>query len=139
MGVANKIKMASLLRCVSRLTRLQTRHFSLTAARRDEYDIKDDADFKKRVLENKKPVVVDFHAVWCGPCRDLAPKLSKIVNSRDNKVDLAKVNIDQHQELALTYGVAAVPTVLLVRDGEMVTSFLGLISDQEIEDFVPKG
>uniref|UniRef100_A0A1X7UXY4 Thioredoxin n=1 Tax=Amphimedon queenslandica TaxID=400682 RepID=A0A1X7UXY4_AMPQE len=107
-------------------------------ARRDEYDIKDDADFKKRVLENKKPVVVDFHAVWCGPCRDLAPKLSKIVNSRDNKVDLAKVNIDHHQELAVNYGVAAVPTVMLMKDGKMITSFLGLISDKEIEDFVPK-
>ena len=138
MGVAIGTKMASVLRSVSKLTRFQTRCFSLTAARRDEYDIKDDPDFKKRVLENKKPVVVDFHAVWCGPCRDLAPKLSKIVNSRDNKVDLAKVNIDHHQELALKYGVAAVPTVVLIRDGEMVGSFLGLISDQEIEEFVPK-
>jgi thioredoxin 1 len=122
----------------SRIIRHHRRALSLTNFHRAEYDINGEDDFKKKVLEAKKPIVVDFYAVWCGPCKQLGPMLSKIIEKRNDKVDLAKVNIDTHQELAIRYGVTAVPTVILMRDGEMAGSFLGLIPENEIEEFVPK-
>lgn len=123
---------------IRRLVKLQWRSLSLSSTLSDIFDIESEEDFKKKVLEAKKPVVVDFHAIWCEPCRQLGPTLTKVVETRNNKVDLAKVNIDTHQELAIKYGVAAVPTVLVMRDGEMTASFLGLISEKEIDEFVPK-
>lgn len=121
-----------------RLLTFQWRSISISNSRKAEYNIDGENDFKETVIESKKPVVVDFHAVWCGPCKTLGPLLSKVVESRGGKVDLAKVNIDTHQDLALQYEVTAVPRVILMRGGEMVGSFLGLISEQEIEEFVPK-
>ena len=94
----------------------------------DVFDIKNEEDFKTKVLESKKPVIVDFHAIWCGPCLELTPILTDIVEERDGNVDLAKVNIDNNQELAIRYGVASIPTVLLMRNGKMSKSFVGLIS-----------
>ena len=78
-------------------------------------------------------MIVDFHAIWCGPCLELTPILTDIVEERDGNVDLAKVNIDNNQELAIRYGVASIPTVLLIRNGKMSKSFVGLISRDEIE------
>lgn len=138
--------MATLFRFVStnrstlirRLVKLQWRSLSLSSTLGDIFDIDGEEDFKKKVLEAKKPVVVDFHAIWCQPCKTLGPILTKVIETRNNKVDLAKVDIDKHQELAIRYGVAAVPTVIVIRDGEMTGSFLGLVSEQEIEEFVPK-
>ena len=123
---------------IRRLVKLQWRALSLSSTLSDVFDVESEEDFKKKVLEAKKPVVVDFHAIWCQPCKTLGPILTKVVETRNNKVDLAKVNIDNHQELAIKYGVAAVPTVLVMRDGEMTASFLGLISEKEIDEFVPK-
>lgn len=133
-------KMAALLRIIPNHIRpgLVTRLVSTTSCLRAEYDIESEEHFKNKVLNSSKPVVVDFHAIWCAPCKSLAPILSKVVASRGDKVDLAKVNIDSHQELAIQYGVAAVPTVILMRDGKMTGSFLGLLSEQEIQEFVPK-
>ena len=93
-------------------------------------------------MESKKPVIVDFHAIWCGPCLELTPILTPIltdiVEERDGNVDLAKVSIDNNQELAIRNGIASIPTVLLMRNGKMSKSFVGLISRDEIEQFVPK-
>ena len=83
-------------------------------------DIKNEEDFKTKVLESKKPVIVDFHAIWCGPCSELTPILTDIVEERDGNVDLAKVNIDNNQELAIQYGVASIPTVLLMEEWKNV-------------------
>ena len=77
----------------------------------DVFDIKNEEDFKTKVLESKKPVIVDFHVIWCGPCLELTPIVTDIVEERDGNVDLAKVNIDNNQELAIRYGVASIPTV----------------------------
>ena len=76
------------------------------------FDIKNEKVFKNKVLESKKPVIVDFHAIWCGPCLELTPIVTDIVEERDGNVDLAKVNIDNNQELAIQYGVASIPTSL---------------------------
>ena len=102
------------------------------------FDVSGEKQFEVKVLDAKKPVVVDFHADWCNPCLKLAPILLRIVESRKGKIDLAKVNIDENQELAIRYGVASIPTVLLMKDGKIDTSFVGLLSEDEIEKFVPK-
>ena len=117
--------------------RQQWRSIFLSRHTKEEYDIESEETFKEKVLESTKPVIVDFHAVWCSPCKQLGPILSNVVNKRENKVDLAKVDIDKHPELAIQYGVAAVPTVMLFQDGKMLKSFLGVLPEADIEQFVP--
>lgn len=117
---------------------LSSRLVHSTAFLKDVFDVNGEEEFKRKVLNAKKPVIVDFHAGWCKPCRDLAPTLLKVIESRNGKIDLAKVDIDKNQELAIRYGVASIPTVILVREGEMKGSFLGLISEDEVNKFVPE-
>ena len=69
------------------------------------FNVQDEADFKKRVLENSKPVIVDFHAVWCGPCKILGPRLEKLMAGYEGKADFAKVDIDQLSDLAFEFNV----------------------------------
>lgn len=71
------------------------------------FNVQDEADFKKRVLENSKPVIVDFHAVWCGPCKILGPRLEKLMAGYAGKADFAKVDIDQLSDLAFEYNVSS--------------------------------
>ena len=133
-----KIMAAVLVRRSGSFRLFKNRTITTSARLNETFDIKDEADFKKRVLEATKPIIVDFHAGWCGPCLQLGPVLAKVVEARGNKVDLAKVDIDTNQELAIRYGVASIPFVILMRNGEQRDSFLGLVPENEIEDFVPK-
>ena len=97
-----------------------------------------EADFEQAVLEQSKqtPVVVDFWAPWCGPCRMLAPRLEKAVNARNGAVVLAKINTDENQELAMRFRIEGIPDVRAFRDGKEVLSFQGLLPDSQIEDFL---
>merc|ERR1712154_544171 len=101
-------------------------------------NIQDEEDFKKRVMESDIPVVVDFHANWCGPCKLLAPRLESIMAAEKGKVALAKVDIDDNGELAMDFGVQAVPTVIAVKNGKITDKFMGLIDDDKIKAFVEK-
>ncbi|GFO12895.1 thioredoxin [Plakobranchus ocellatus] len=101
-------------------------------------NVQDEDDFKKRVLESNRPVVVDFHATWCGPCRLLGPRLEKLVAEEEGKVIMAKVDIDDNSDLAMEYGVRSVPTVLGMKDGKVQGQFVGLIDDDQIQTFVDK-
>ncbi|XP_041362484.1 thioredoxin, mitochondrial-like [Gigantopelta aegis] len=101
-------------------------------------NIQDDADFQKRVVQNKKPVVVDFHASWCGPCKLLGPRLEAILSKQAGKVVLAKVDIDDNMELAMQFGVQSVPTVIGMKNGKLQEMFIGLQEDDIIETFVEK-
>lgn len=102
------------------------------------FNIQDEDDFQKRVLESSTPVIVDFHATWCGPCKLLAPRLEKIVDDQKGEVVLAKVDVDDNVEIAMQYGVESVPTVIAVSKGVKVDQFIGLQSDDIIESFVEK-
>jgi len=102
------------------------------------FHVQDLNDFKERVLENKKPVVVDFFADWCGPCKILGPRLEKKIDGKNGTVLMAKVNVDDHGELAMEYGVEAVPTVIAFKNGEIVEKFVGAKDDAEIEIFLQK-
>lgn len=101
-------------------------------------NIQDEDDFKKKVLESNIPVIVDFHATWCGPCKLLGPRLEKLLSEEKGKVIMAKVDIDENSDLALEYGVRSVPTVIGMKDGKVQGQFIGLIDDDRIQTFVDK-
>jgi thioredoxin 1 len=84
-----------------------------------------DAAFDQAVLQSKIPVLVDFWAPWCGPCRMVAPSLEKLAGEYAGKLLVAKVNTDDHAEYAMKYGVQGIPTLLLVRDGQEVDRIVG--------------
>jgi putative thioredoxin len=98
----------------------------------------EEADFPSRVLERSAevPVVVDFWAEWCGPCRTLGPMLEQAVARREGAVELAKVDVDRNQGLAQTYRVQGIPTVLGIRDGQVAAQFTGAVSAAQLETFL---
>jgi len=113
-------------------------HITTTSFFRAPFEVKDAEDFQKRVLASAKPVLVDFHADWCAPCKALTPKLDAIVGEKDGLLELAKVDIDENPDLALQYQVTGVPTVLGVKNGQIVDEFTGLVDTWQLRGFVEK-
>ena len=85
-----------------------------------------DANFEEVVLNSDKPVLVDFWAAWCGPCRMLAPIVEELDKDFDGKAKIVKVDVDAHQEYAAKYGVRNIPTVLLFKGGEVADKQVGV-------------
>jgi thioredoxin 1 len=84
-----------------------------------------ESTFDQEVTRSEIPVIVDFWAEWCGPCHAVAPVLDKIVEERAGEVKLVKVNIDEQQQLAQTYGVSSIPTMILFKNGEPSAAAIG--------------
>ncbi|KAF1478690.1 Thioredoxin, mitochondrial, partial [Eudyptula minor novaehollandiae] len=114
------------------------RAFGTSARCRSTFNVQDGSDFQDRVVNNPKPVVVDFHAQWCGPCKILGPRLEKMVAKQEGKVLMAKVDIDDHTDLAIEYEVSAVPTVLAMKNGDVVDKFVGIKDEDQLEAFLKK-
>ena len=91
-----------------------------------------DGDFQAEVLENEHPVLVDFWAPWCGPCRVVAPVLEEIADERDN-LRIVKVNIDENQQTAMNYQIIAIPTMVLFRDGQEAKRIQGAMPKKRLE------
>ena len=89
-------------------------------------------DFQEVVLKSKKPVLVDFYAVWCSPCRMQAPILDELANDLNDKITVCKVNVDEAEKLAITYGINSIPALLIVKDGKVVEKSVGLTSKPEL-------
>lgn len=94
------------------------------------------ANFETEVLNSEKPVLVDFWATWCGPCKMIAPIVAEIAEDYKDTLKVGKVNVDNEGELAVKYGVMSIPTLLLFKDGEVVKKSIGFMTkEQLIEEF----
>ena len=84
-----------------------------------------DGTFKESVLQSDKPVLVDFWASWCGPCRMLSPVIEQLHNEFEGKALIGKVNVDNNQQVSAEYGIRSIPTVLIFKNGEVVDKIVG--------------
>ena len=92
-------------------------------------------NFENVVLKSDKPVLVDFNATWCGPCRMLAPVLESVAEEND-KFNFAKVDVDENDELAETYGVSSIPCLVIFKGGKEVKRSVGFISKEDLENML---
>ena len=94
------------------------------------------ANFETEVLKADRPVLVDFWAPWCGPCRMLAPVLAEVAEAKGDKIRVGKVNVDEEPELAARYGISGIPAMLLFVNGNVIATSVGFKSRPELEAFV---
>ena len=95
--------------------------------------------FEEKVLKADKPVLVDFYADWCGPCKAAAPVLDELADEADGKYEVIKVNVDENQELSQTHGVMSIPTVMLFNKGEEVDRQIGFAGKEGYLQLIAKG
>ncbi|MDD5355878.1 MAG: thioredoxin [Candidatus Omnitrophica bacterium] len=92
-----------------------------------------DSTFKKEVLEANLPVLVDFWAPWCGPCKMIGPLLEESAKEFDKKLKVAKINIDENPKAATQYGVMSIPTLMFFKNGKIINQVVGALSRQELK------
>jgi thioredoxin 1 len=95
-----------------------------------------DATFETDVLQSPEPVVVDFWAEWCGPCKMIGPSLEEIAKEMDGKVKIVKMNVDENQQVASKMGIRSIPTLLLFKDGKLASQKVGALPKSELTKWI---
>lgn len=95
-----------------------------------------DASFEDDVLKSDKPVILDFWAEWCGPCKMIAPILDEIADEYADKISVAKINIDENQETPQKFAVRGIPTLMIFKDGELAATKVGALSKSQLAEFI---
>lgn len=96
----------------------------------------DEADFQAKVLGADKPVLIDFWAEWCGPCLAIAPLLEELAQELEGKLSIAKINVDENNDLAAQYGIRSIPTLMLFKNGQHVDTIIGAASKTQLLGFI---
>ncbi len=91
-----------------------------------------DNNFESEVLKSDLPVLIDFWAVWCGPCKIIAPVVEEIANEYDGKLKVGKLDVDNNQQTSVKYGIRSIPTLLLFKDGVVVDTIIGAVPKSQI-------
>ncbi len=92
-----------------------------------------DQNFEEEVLKSKLPVMVDLWAPWCGPCRMIAPVVERLAEKYDNRFKFCRLNVDENQQTAAKYRVMSIPTLMFIKDGQVVETVVGAVSEQVLQ------
>ena len=96
-----------------------------------------DKSFEQEVLKSNEPVLVDFHAVWCGPCKAMAPALEQVAAEMKGKIKVVKVDVDENPQVTVTYGIRAMPTLILFKGGKVAAQHTGaIVQKKKLEDWI---
>ncbi len=98
-----------------------------------------DDNFESEVLKSEKPVLIDFWAPWCGPCKAIGPVIEELAGELKDSVKVMKMNVDDNQKTAVNFGVRSIPTMILFKGGKAVDSIIGLVAKEKILELVKKG